>query len=253
MKFRLRKIHFQETLGMILWVITVILLSVSQYCKWTKSITPILTVVISLISALIMFLLNRENDTITRIDGVKPIWKLLSIDSKIEFFSLDKSKSVLDNVRYYSIICDCEHNVKAINTLSNTKGEEIETFYFTPNAVVESEKVYSLKESSLIKESSNTVFMSLDEYKNIHKNEENIQNYKQLVVIKATTIFSDNTYFFEGDGLSGGICETKGKYEPYSGNLSNKDLMMLVKSYVEKINKHFLKGNSNLKSKTLDN
>ncbi|MBS0947605.1 hypothetical protein JK167_07915 [Levilactobacillus brevis] len=232
MKFQLEEIDKQLNKYEFQWAILVILLFCSLEFCWEQALTTAFTVMITLVSAMIMFLLNRESEVITQINGVKPIWKIIDGDSRVEYFSLDRGKSFLDNVRYYSIICDNKHNIKSMNAVNN---EEIEEFYFTDNAVVESEKIYSLKDSPLLENSENPVFMDLKTYKNDHQTDEHINEYKQLFVFKATTLFGDDTYFFEGDTLSGGICVSKKKYKPYSGNWNGDKDIELAKTYIQKI------------------
>lgn len=208
MKFQLKNLKFEKWCTGIIFLILVIFLLINN--KEKLGVGSILSVLISLISANFLFLQNKYSDTVDKINSVKPIWKILAVDSEVEYFSLDKSKSVLDNVRYYSLIVNDQHKIESINKLNNKKDELIE-FYFSPNALVESETVYDIADSPLFKRNGSASFESLNVYKDVNK-------YKLVTIIKAMTIFGDETYFFEGDELSGGLTLIKGKLKPYSGN-----------------------------------
>lgn len=251
LKFQLKNLKLEQWRTGIIFLILVIFLLINN--KEKLGVGSILSVLISLISAKFLFLQNKYSDTVDKINGVKPIWKILAVDSEVEYFSLDKSKSVLDNIRYYSLIVNDQHKIESINKL-NTKCEvkkeyqdelneknEIIDFYFSSNAVVESEKQYNIGDLLLTNSANEMpVFMPLtQEQKNNH--------YNIVNVIKATTIFSDNTFFFEGDGLSGGLILINGKYKPYSGiwGLTSKGTCKidLAKEYLTKIQEKRLTNN----------
>lgn len=239
MKFQLKKVRIQLYLYIVLWGVVVIFLFLNSEFFWDQSVISVLSVILTFMSAMIMFLFNKENEVSVQINGVRPVWKIIDRDS-VEFFSLDRDKSVLDNVRYYSIICDDKHKIKSMNLLVNN-GKELKDFFFTYNAVMESDKIYYLTSSPLIGENKNSgednkksLFIDLGTYKEEHPTCKDIKNYKQLNVFKATTIFGDDTYFFEGDGLSGGICTIKKTYEPYSGNWNGVNIKV-AESYIKEI------------------
>lgn len=243
LKFKLKHSKWELLVSISTFIFLVILLIINHENK--GGFSAVLSVLISLNSAYFMFVLNKYSEISDKVNGVNPVWRILIVDSKIEYFSLDKSHSVLDNVKYYSLIVDSKHKIQSINKL-NTKCEvkkeyqnelneknEIIDFYFSSNAVVESEKQYNIGDLLLTNSANEMpVFMPLtQEQKNNH--------YNIVNVIRATTIFSDDTFFFEGDGLSGGLILINGKYKPYSGiwGLTSKGTCKidLAKEYLTKI------------------
>lgn len=251
LKFKLKHSKWELLGSIITFVILVIFLIFNHEYKW--GFFAALSVLISLDLAYFVFVLNKYSKISNKVNGVNPVWRILTVDSKIEYFSLDKSHSVLDNVRYYSLIVDSKHKIQSINKL-NTKCEvkkeyqdalneknEIIDFYFSSNAIVESEKQYNIGDLLLTNSTNEMpVFMPLTQ-----KQKDN--HYSIVNVIKATTIFSDNTFFFEGDGLSGGLILINGKYKPYSGiwGLTSKGTCKidLAKEYLTKIQEKRLTNN----------
>lgn len=242
MKFQLKHLKNQSRACTVVLVILIIFLLNTKESQEKYSL--LFSSLISIIVASLMFIQNKISDTVDKINGVKPIWKFLESDSKIEYFSLDKSRSVVDNVRYYSLIVDEDHKIRSINMLNN-KNMELRSFYFSSNALVKSETIYDVKDSFLLKKYNSSGFETLKTYEKNHKDEKKIEKYKKVIIIKATTIFDDETYFFKGDELSGGLILNegftliRGKYLPYSGswnqtNTKNKRILR-AESYLRQV------------------
>ncbi|MFT8735801.1 MAG: hypothetical protein ABF773_15440, partial [Lentilactobacillus hilgardii] len=125
-------------------------------------------------------------------------------------------------------------SVKEQNQL--TSNGELIKFYFSENAVVESEKAYQLNESPLLN-SSNTktakpIFLSNSDCGSM-----------KLNIIEATTIYGDHTYFFESENLSGGLTKIDDEnYKPYSGDwdsdFNGKCKLDIAKCYLSKLDKY---------------
>lgn len=207
MKFKLKQ--QKRTLHMITVVISIILIVLLVTLLIAPNYLNILSTLLSVMFTLYVFIGNQTDNTIAKIDGVKPIWKILGVNEKVKYFSLDKSKSVLDIVRYFSIIVDKNHKIISINN-----GKEKDGYSVGDNAIVESEVEYAITAET--------------------PNPNEKKQEKHLIVIKGTTIFDDETYFFIGDGLVGGLCLVKGQWKPYSGNW-DKDQLYLAESYISEI------------------
>lgn len=224
------KKSFQKN-NLILWTYAILISIVLILIPLKTIFLPYATAILAILIPIFTFLINKGNALAEKIDGVKPVWKFSSVDSEIEYFSLDRSKSFVDNVRYYSLIVDDKHNIQSINKLNKSvmpsvkdksnlnKNDELRQFYFSDNAIAKSEEIYQLNLSPFFNE-DNT--QSKPQAKPIFISEDT--SSKKLNIIKATTIYGDDTYFFEGDGLSGGITKINGKYKPYSGNWKHKDI-----------------------------
>lgn len=225
----------------ILWAYAILIILVSIPILFKPKFLTYAMPFLAILMPIFTFLNNKGNALAEKIDGVKPVWKFLSVDSEIEYFSLDRSKSVVDNVRYYSLIVDDHDNIQSINKLDssvvssikeksslNSNGE-LRDFYFSDNAIAESEKFYKLRVSPFF---SKTNKKSKQLKKPIFISETKV--FKKLNIIKATTIYGDDTYFFEGDGLSGGLTKINGKYKPYSGNWKHKDIKR-AKKYLKNL------------------
>lgn len=232
----------------ILWAYAILIILVSIPILFKPKFLPYATPFLAILMPIFTFLNNKGNALAEKIDGVKPVWKFLSVDSEIEYFSLDRSKSVVDNVRYYSLIVDDHDNIQSINKLNKSvmpsvkdkinlnKSDELRQFYFSDNAIVKSEEIYQLNLSPLFNEhdpqskpQAKTIFIS------------ETDGLKKLNIIKATTIYGDDTYFFESGELSGGLTKmtgilTKinGEYKSYSGNWKHKDIKR-AKNYLDQL------------------
>jgi hypothetical protein len=179
-----------------------------------ENIKDLFAPILSLLSVGLMYFTKKLDDISDKINGVRPIWKLIKVNNKVEFFSQDKGKSVLSNVRYYSLIVDNNNSILSINNDS----EEIPNSYITSNAVVESETVYSSDKSSSTK---NFTF------------EQPKDGQKRVVIIESTTIYDEKTYFFESNILSGGFTSN---FKVYSGKW-NKNTKNIAIKYIEEINR----------------
>lgn len=169
--------------------------------------------ILSLLSVGLMYFTKRLDDISDKINGVRPIWKLIEVNNRVEFFSQDRGKSILSNVRYYSLIVDNNNSILSINGDS----EEIPNSYITSNAVVESEQPYDSDKSS---STQNFTFKQPED------------GQKRVVIIESTTIYDEKTYFFESNKLSGGFTSN---FKVYSGKW-NKGTKNIAKKYIEEIN-----------------
>lgn len=220
-----------------------------------ENIKDLFAPILSLLSVGLMYFTKKLDDISDTINSVRPIWRIIEMNSEVEFFSLNKSNSVLSNVRYYSLIVDDDNNVLSINNAATS--EKSTQIYITPNAVVESEKSYGiLKANASLNDSKNIDVDSDTTNNNAKADSENIdadndttsnnakadsifpfttpsEDQKQIIIIESKTIYSEQTYFFEGGTLSGGLTM---EYKTYTGEWdSNKK--KIAKYYIEQINK----------------
>lgn len=223
MQFQLKYFRKKDLFFTILLVISLFSL-VMTYSEKLSSMYKLTSAILAIFSSGYLANQNRSGDTVDKINGAKPLWEFLKVNSEIEYFSLDKNNSHLDKVRYYSLIVDGNDNIKSINKLNDkyklkkkysselNANNEILNFYFSPNAVVESDKQYNIKDEFFNKSKNKAPV-----FKTLSKKQED-KNYRLINIIKATTMYDNITYFFEGDGLSGGLTLIGKKYKPYSGN-----------------------------------
>ncbi|MDB8867698.1 hypothetical protein ABHC39_05065 [Pediococcus acidilactici] len=181
--------------------------------------------ILSLLSVGLMYFTKKLDDIYDKINAVRPIWRIITLNSEIEFFSLNKSKSVLSNVRYYSLIVDGNNKVSTINNADISK--EPPQIYVTPNAVVKSEQVYEILETNTSISDNNSTNNKIFPFKSP------FEKQKQIIIIESKTIYSEKTYFFEGGTLSGGLTM---KYKPYTGEW-DKSKKRIAKDYIKEINK----------------
>ncbi|MEE6728369.1 hypothetical protein PS421_01425 [Pediococcus pentosaceus] len=191
-----------------------------------ENIKDLFAPILSLLSVGLMYFTKKLDDISDTINSVRPIWRIIEMNSEVEFFSLNKSNSVLSNVRYYSLIVDEDNNVLTINNAATS--EKSTQIYITPNAVVESEKSYGIfKTNTSLNDSKNIDVDSIFPFTTPSEDQ------KQIIIIESKTIYSEKTYFFEGGTLSGGLTM---EYKTYTGEWdSNKK--KIAKYYIEQINK----------------
>lgn len=202
-----------------------------------ENIKDLFAPILSLLSVGLMYFTKKLDDISDTINSVRPIWRIIEMNSEVEFFSLNKSNSVLSNVRYYSLIVDDNNNVLSINNAATS--EKSTQIYITPNAVVESEKSYGILKTNTSLNDSKNIDADNDTTNNNAKADSIFpfttpsEDQKQIIIIESKTIYSEKTYFFEGGTLSGGLTM---EYKTYTGEWDiNKK--KIAKYYIEQINK----------------
>lgn len=204
-----------------------------KYCHLFKKILlpkGVLSILIAILGPVILYLLQRQDTLEKQIGEARPLWKIMSYNKEVQFFTTGEGRTVVDNIRYYYLIFDSAGKVKSIN-LKNGDNEEIKDFYPGDNAIAESSEpldLHKFDEWGSKIDSEFPVFSNLDLQ----------QNETDLFIIKSTTLYGEDTYFFEGRDLHGGLYFDNNKYKGYSGNMFDIEKSTQAQMYIFLLNSY---------------
>lgn len=209
-----------------LLIVSIVLVFAATFFKWGATITAFFSTIAALLGPFTLKTLSNQRDDEETIRGVYPNWKLIDYPKNIKFFSTNGKDTVVDSVRFCKVELtnntENEVTLKKILSINNVpfstisekkeKNESTNSFIETisPNGVLESGEGYSID----LKD--NPTKSSIENSKDSLENKDEV---KVLFVIKSTTIYGDQTIYFEGAELKGSaILNEKNKLEPYSGD-----------------------------------